>query len=84
MFSADLVWDRNDREPQVRDAMVAAHAARLITEQVSLLFICWRGLVYATKIESKRVDIVKALQQLNAAAEPYHEAFASTQEHLYK
>jgi hypothetical protein len=79
-----LVWDRNTRETEIRDAMVAAHAAGMITDQVSLLFICWRGLAYATKIESRRGDIVEAIEALSDAGEPYHEAFARTQEHLYK
>ena len=80
----DLSWDRENREPQVKKALEQAHYARLATEQVSMLFMCWRVMAYAMGAESRNVEVVKSLRKLNERADVYHQAFAKTQEHLYK
>ena len=83
-MAVSLVWDRNHREVAEREAMVSAHSARLITEQVDLLFLCWRAFAQAAGLESKRPELVDALKKLHSAAHPYHQAFAKTQESFYK
>ncbi|WP_027911870.1 DUF5677 domain-containing protein [Pseudomonas sp. URIL14HWK12:I7] len=80
----DLIWDRATREPQERALLERAHFARLATEPVSLLFFCWRAIVYATGVESSRKDIVQGVLTLNEQAEIYHMAFAESQAHRYK
>lgn len=82
--AVSLVWDRNNREAAERNAMIIAHAARLVTDQVDLLFLCWRAFAHATGIESRRFDLQTALQNLHEAAEPYHEVFALSQEDFYR
>ncbi|WOC79104.1 DUF5677 domain-containing protein [Stutzerimonas frequens] len=79
----DLVWDRARRSPQERELLENAHFARLATEPTSLLFICWRAMVYATGVDSSNRDVVKNLVALNERADIYHKEFAASQEHLY-
>lgn len=55
----DLIWDRARRDPQERAFLERTHFARLATEPVSLLFLCWRAMAYATDVESSSRDIVR-------------------------
>ncbi|AXP04825.1 hypothetical protein DZG01_18350 [Pseudomonas fluorescens] len=79
----DLIWDRATREPQERALLENAHFARLATEPVSILFLCWRAMVYATGIDSSRKDIVQNVLALNGQADIYHREFAESQVHRY-
>ncbi|WP_319757299.1 hypothetical protein [Pseudomonas aeruginosa] len=80
----DLIWDRARRDPQERALLESAHFARLATEPVSILFLCWRAMVYATGIESSSKDIVESIMALSDQASIYHREFAESQEHHYK
>lgn len=80
----DLEWDRNTREPDERNAMIRAHAARLMTDQVSILFLCWRALVFALGVEEKNPQLVEELLALSKAADKYHKLFADSQRHKYE
>ncbi|SFH18562.1 DUF5677 domain-containing protein [Pseudomonas sp. NFACC45] len=80
----DLIWDRATREPQEIALLERAHFARLATEPVSILFLCWRAMVYATGVESSRKDIVQSVLALNEQADIYHREFAESQVHRYK
>ena len=80
----DLIWDRATREPQERALLERAHFARLATEPVSILFLCWRAMIYATGVESLRKDIVQNISALNEQADIYHREFAESQVHRYK
>ncbi|SCZ09790.1 MULTISPECIES: DUF5677 domain-containing protein [unclassified Pseudomonas] len=79
----DLIWDRATREPQERALLENAHFAGLATEPVSILFLCWRAMVYATGIDSSRKDIVQNVLALNGQADIYHREFAESQVHRY-
>jgi len=80
----DLTWDRLRRDPEARALLEKAHFSRLATEPVSILFLCWRAMVYATRVESSRKDIVQSLMALNAQADIHHKEFAESQRHRYK
>jgi len=80
----NLVWERRGRLPHERDALVAAHSARLITDPVSLLFICWRALAFAVGVPAKNENVVRALLDLQKRADVYHKAFAESQRAYYK
>lgn len=80
----DLICDREARAPEVREVLEQAHYARLATEQVSMLFMCWRVMAYAIGADSSCVEVEKGLRRLLERADAYHKAFAKTQEHLYK
>jgi hypothetical protein len=80
----NLIWERRERPNQERDALVAAHAARLITEPVSLLFICWRALAFAVGVSAENEKVVRGLLALQRNADVYHKAFADSQRHYYK
>ena len=79
----DVVWDRANRNPQERAILENAHFARLATEPVSLLFLCWRAMEYASGIDSKSDNIVDSIINLNEQADVYHRAFAESQAHFY-
>ncbi|WP_331275357.1 MULTISPECIES: DUF5677 domain-containing protein [Pseudomonas] len=80
----DLIRDRSTREPQERALLERAHFAGLATEPVSILFLCWRAMVYATGVESSKKDIVQSVLALNEQADIYHREFAESQVHRYK
>lgn len=80
----NLIWERQSRPPQERDALVAAHAARLIAEPVSLLFICWRALAFAVGVTARNDKVVRGLLDLQHKADVYHKAFADSQRQYYK
>ncbi|SDS64173.1 hypothetical protein SAMN05216271_2372 [Halopseudomonas sabulinigri] len=80
----DVVWDRAHREPAVKIAQERAHYARLATTQTTMLFLCWRALVYATGVDSRNRNVVEALVQMESKAEVYHEEFARTQDAFYE
>lgn len=79
----DLIRDRKGREPHIRRMQEDAHFARLATGQVSLLFLCWRAITFATGFDSKNPEPVKRLLALNKHADVFHRAFAESQAHLY-
>ncbi|MES3021123.1 MAG: DUF5677 domain-containing protein [Pseudomonadota bacterium] len=81
--SMDLVKDRAGREPQEKAMLEKAHFARLATEPVSILFLCWRAMAYASGVDSKNIEIVKSVIALNEQAAVYHRAFAESQRDLY-
>ncbi len=80
----NLIWERRERPTQERDALVAAHAARLITEPVSLFFVCWRALAFAVGVSAENEKAVRGLLDLLRNADVYHKAFADSQRHYYK
>jgi hypothetical protein len=79
----DIVWDRANRESSVRIAQERAHYARLATTQTSMLFLCWRALVYATGIDSRNQYVVDAMMEVDKRASVLHEEFARTQDIFY-
>jgi hypothetical protein len=80
----NLIWERLERPAQERDALVAAHTARLITDPVSILFICWRALALAVGVPARNENAVRALLDLQQRADVYHKAFANSQKAYYK
>lgn len=80
----NLIWERSERPAQERDALVAAHTARLITEPVSLLFICWRALAFAIGVSAVSERAVQGLLELQRKADVHHKAFAESQRPYYK
>lgn len=78
-----LFWDRQSREPNIRKLQEQAHYARLATTQVSLLFLCWRAILFAMGIDSKNLKPISSMLALNEKANVYHRAFAESQAHLY-
>lgn len=80
----NLIWERRERPPEERGALVAAHTARLITEPVSLLFICWRALAFAVGVPARNETAVRALLDLQRRADVYHKVFADSQRDYYK
>ncbi|SEJ50257.1 hypothetical protein SAMN04244572_04253 [Azotobacter beijerinckii] len=79
----DVVLDRTSRESSVRIAQERAHYARLATTQTSILFLCWRALVYATGIDSRNQYVVDAMMEVDKRASVFHEEFARTQDAFY-
>jgi hypothetical protein len=79
----DVVRDRIGRDPKERKLLERAHFARLATEPVSLLFLCWRAMVYATGIDSKNEKLVQSYLDLNGMADVYHREFADSQAYRY-
>jgi hypothetical protein len=82
-ISMDLVRDRAAREPQEKSLMERAHFARLATEPVSILFLCWRAMAYASGVDSHNNDLVKSVMALNEEADVYHREFAESQRACY-
>ncbi|KVR98551.1 DUF5677 domain-containing protein [Burkholderia vietnamiensis] len=80
----NLTWERRERPAQERDALVAAHTARLITQPVSILFICWRALAFAVSVPARNESVVRALLDLQERSKVYHKAFADSQRAYYK
>lgn len=80
----ELVWDRGNREETVRVAQENAHYARLATTQTSILFLCWRALVYATGTGSKSYYVIEAMRRMDEKASFFHNEFARTQDSFYK
>lgn len=79
----NMFWDRHEREPHVRKMQEQAHFARLATTQVSMLFLCWRAIAFATGFDSKNPEPIKCLMALIEHADVFHHAFAESQAHLY-
>lgn len=79
----NVYWDRQERKSSVRQLQEQAHFARLATSQVSILFLCWRAIAFATGIDSKNLTPMKGLKALEERADIYHRAFAESQAHLY-
>jgi hypothetical protein len=79
----NMFWDREGREPHIRKMQEQAHFARLATTQVSILFLCWRAIAFATGFDSKNPEPIRCLMALNENAEVFHRAFAESQAHLY-
>lgn len=79
----NVLWDRHGREPHIRKMLEQAHFARLATDQVSMLFLCWRAILFATRIDAENPALVKRLLTLNVNADVYHQAFAASQSHHY-
>ena len=82
--AVDLTWDRYSRPPEEKLLLENAHAARLATSPVMILFICWRAIIYATRIESSNTDITQRVLQLNDQADVFHRNFADSQRHHYQ
>jgi len=80
----DLVRDRAMRPPTERSLLEKAHFASLATEQVTMLFICWRALAYATGVDSKDKSIFLALADLEKKANVHHKEFSRSQDDFYK
>ncbi|MDZ4356323.1 MAG: DUF5677 domain-containing protein [Variovorax sp.] len=80
----NLIWERRERPAQELDALVAAHTARLITDPVSILFICWRALAFAVGVPACSENAVKALLDLQKRSDAYQKAFADSQRAYYK
>lgn len=78
-----LIYERRRRPAQERDALVAAHTARLITEQVSILFICWRALAFAVGVSARNESVARAVLDLQKQSDVYHKAFADSQRAYY-
>lgn len=81
--SMDLIRDRAGREPNKKAILEKAHFARLATEPVSILFLCWRAMVYASGVDSQDKEIIQSLFALDRQADVYHRAFAESQMHHY-
>lgn len=79
----NVFWDRQEREPHIRKMQEQAHFARLATTQVSILFLCWRAIAFATGLDSKNPEPIRCLMALNENANVFHRAFAESQAHLY-
>jgi len=79
-----LMFDRATRDDHEREMLEQAHFCRLVTEQTSLLFICWKAMEHALARTSGRLDITKALLDLYEISRPFHDEFGRSQEHLYK
>ena len=79
-----LLWDRARRKPHERQALEAAHFARLATEQVSVFFLCWRVLAYATGVDPKGEAPIRNLLLLHKEADVFLRAFAETQPDLHR
>ncbi len=62
---------------------MAAHTARLITEQVSILFICWRALAFAVGVSARNESVARAVLDLQKQSDVYHKAFADSQRAYY-
>ncbi|BBL71547.1 DUF5677 domain-containing protein [Methylogaea oryzae] len=80
----NLVWDRVRREPNERNTLERAHFARLSTDPVSVLFLCWRAMVFATGVDCRNSEIVCNLLHLHEEANVFHRAFAESQAHVYQ
>jgi hypothetical protein len=80
----DLLRDRQRREPHVRNLLERAHFARLATTPVTMLFLCWRAVAFATDFDSRNFTISRSLMALNKKADVFHRAFSDSQAHLYK
>jgi hypothetical protein len=79
----NMFWDREERKPHIRKMQEQAHFARLATTQVSILFLCWRAIAFATGFDSKNPEPIRCLRILNENADVFHRAFAASQVHLY-
>lgn len=80
----NLVWERRGRLLHERDALVSAHTARLISDPVSLLFICWRAFAFANDLPAKNETVVRALLDFQERTNTYHKTFTETQRGYYK
>jgi hypothetical protein len=78
-----IFWDREGREPSIRKMQEQAHFARLATTQISLLYLCWRAIAFATGFDSKNPEPTERLVALDEHADAFHRAFAESQAHLY-
>lgn len=81
----DLMTDRVNREPAELRALKAAHACRIMTDQVNMTYFCVDSL--RRSFNAKFADegaLTQAIRLTNELSEPFGAAFYETQRALYE
>jgi hypothetical protein len=81
----DLMADRVLREPRERQLLEATHAARIISDQVSLFWFCADALRrhYGTEFQDA-VSLKQAFLRTTELAKPFSDEFEETQREFYR
>jgi hypothetical protein len=71
-----MLFDRNDREPNVRTTMVTAHAARLVSDCLSFWLVVTMAVRAAFKADwPQYMDIIRGASEVFTALKPLDAAF---------
>jgi len=79
-----LIWDRNHREQEEYIALTNAHMARLLTDSVGLLAMCWKSIAYALDTRDLNPEVMNSIVSLLNASDIFHSNFATTQTEFYE
>ena len=81
-----LVWDQNTRQKAEGIVKAKAHAVRLLSDQLTFIFLVVRTLVMATNhpIDSRLIEATRSYMKFQESTESFHAEFLESQRHRYK